>query len=55
MLVIGGLLVGAILGPVQAKKRGGNRLDMLQYGVIYAMIFAVFGLIATVITHRLVL
>ncbi|SCZ73721.1 hypothetical protein [Epibacterium ulvae] len=55
MLVIAGVLIGLCLGPFQAKKRGGNRLDMLQYGVIYAMIFGVFGLIATIITHRLVL
>lgn len=53
MIVIIGALVGAILGAVTARKRGGNRLDMLQYAAGFGIAFALAGLIVTVIIHRM--
>ncbi|MEY8799663.1 hypothetical protein AB9K35_04990 [Leisingera sp. XS_AS12] len=53
MIVIGGLLLGALLGAFKARKRGGNTLDMLQYGAVYAIVFGILGLLATLLTHRL--
>ncbi|TCL09716.1 hypothetical protein BXY66_1773 [Shimia isoporae] len=53
MIVILGAIVGAISGGFLAKRRGGKRLDILQYAVIYAMIFAILGLFATLTIHRL--
>lgn len=52
MIVIGAALIGAILGALTAKRRNGNRLDMLQYGAGFAMAFVVVGLIATTLLHR---
>jgi MFS-type transporter involved in bile tolerance (Atg22 family) len=55
MFVIIGALLGAVLGSMIAKKRGGKRLDILQYGAVYAMIFAMLGLFVTLILHRMAL
>lgn len=52
MLVLLPLITGAALGAYRAKKRGGNTLDMLQYGAVYAIIFGLMGLAITIITHR---
>lgn len=48
MIVIAGLLGGAALGAWRANKRGGNRLDMWQYGVAHAIAFGLLGLFATI-------
>lgn len=53
MLVILATLLGATLGVLRARKRGGNTLDMLQYGAVYAIIFALIGLASTIAVHRL--
>jgi len=45
-------LIGGAIGYRTASKRGGNRLDKLQYTVIYALAFAIIGLFATVILER---
>ncbi|WP_194269246.1 hypothetical protein [Tritonibacter litoralis] len=53
MLVISALLIGAVFGALRAKKRGGNRLDMLQYAAVHMIIFGLAGLAATILVHRL--
>ncbi|MDA5556309.1 hypothetical protein [Shimia sp. MMG029] len=55
MFVIIGALLGAVLGGAIAKKRGGKRLDILQYSAVYAMIFAMLGLFVTLAIHRMAL
>lgn len=55
MFVIIGALLGAVLGGTIAKKRGGKRLDILQYAGVYAMIFAMLGIFITLIIHRMAL
>ncbi|MEX0300963.1 MAG: hypothetical protein AB3N24_00940, partial [Leisingera sp.] len=52
MIVIAGVLLGALIGALTARKRGGNTLDMLQYGAVYAIVFGILGLLATIVTHR---
>ncbi|AHD01152.1 hypothetical protein [Leisingera methylohalidivorans] len=52
MIVIAGLVLGAAIGAMKARKRGGNTLDMLQYGAVYAIVFGMLGLLATILTHR---
>jgi hypothetical protein len=52
MIVIAAALLGALIGGLTARKRGGNRLDIAQYAAGYAMAFIVVGLIATVIIDR---
>lgn len=53
MIVIAGALLGAILGAMTARKRNGNKLDMLQYAAGFGIAFALVGLIVTVIIHRM--
>ena len=52
MIVISAALIGAILGGFTARKRGGKPADIAQYAVVYAIIFAIGGLLATILTHR---
>lgn len=42
---IGGLL-GLVLGPFIARRRGGNRLDMAQYAAVFAIIGFLLGTFA---------
>ena len=53
MIVLGGVLLGAVIGAMTAKKRGGATLDMVQYAAGFAIAFALLGLILTVAIHRL--
>lgn len=52
MIVLGLALLGAIAGGGIAARRNGNRLDILQYAVIYAIAFGLVGLIATVAIEK---
>ena len=52
MIVIVGAILGAIVGVRNAKKRGGSRLDMAQYGAATAIAFSLIGLIITLIIDR---
>ena len=52
MIVIAAALIGARIGGLTARRRGGNRLDMAQYAAGYALSFVVVGLIATVLIDR---
>jgi hypothetical protein len=54
LIVIGGFLLGAILGSVLALRRGGRRLDMLQYGAVFAIIFTIIGMFLTIVIDRMV-
>lgn len=53
MIVFVSALIGASLGIISARKRGGNKLDMLQYAAGFGIAFALIGLIVTVIIHRM--
>ncbi|MFK7753742.1 MAG: apolipoprotein acyltransferase [Sedimentitalea sp.] len=52
MLVIGGAMLGAGLGAMTARKRGGKPLDMAQYAAGYGIALGLLGMIATIIIHR---
>jgi hypothetical protein len=54
MIVIAGLILGAALGARTAIKRGGKRLDALQYGAGYGICFALIGLFLTLFIDRMV-
>ena len=43
MIVIAAALLGAIIGGLTARKRGGNRLDIAQYAAGHALAFTVVG------------
>lgn len=53
MIVITAALLGAIIGGLTARKRGGNRLDIIQYAAGHALAFIVVALIATVVIDRI--
>ena len=55
MFVLFGAILGAVIGGTIATRRKGKFLDVLQYAVIYAMIFAVGGLFITIFVHRMAL
>ncbi len=41
---LGGLLIGAAIGATLARLRGGNGLDMGQWGAVLAMLGGLIGL-----------
>ena len=53
MIVIAGLVIGAAFGARTALKRGGRKLDALQYGASYGILFALAGLVLTIIIGRI--
>jgi len=40
------------LGAFRAKARGGKRLDMLQWGAVFAILFGIIGLFILIILQR---
>ncbi|MGR3365211.1 MAG: hypothetical protein ACU0CY_13650 [Maritimibacter harenae] len=52
MIVIAFAIFGALLGAYQARKRGGQRLDLAQYATAYGLAFAILGLFVTVFLSR---
>lgn len=53
MLVIAGLLIGAIGGGLTAKRRNGTGFDIAQYAGVFALIGGILGMFATVIIERM--
>jgi uncharacterized membrane protein SpoIIM required for sporulation len=53
MILFPALILGATLGYMQAARRGGNRLDRLQYAAVYALIFALVGLFVAILIERM--
>lgn len=54
MIVIAFLILGGIGGAVSAKRRLGNRLDMLQYAAVYAIVGALGGLVITIVLEKMI-
>ena len=55
MIVLFGAILGASLGAFVAWRRKGRVADVLQYAVVYCLLFTVLGLFATLIIHRMAL
>lgn len=53
MLIILGFVAGAAFGWMRAAKRGGNRLDKLQYAGAHGIAFAIAGLALGILIVRL--
>lgn len=53
MIVVFGALIGAVTGAMVARRRKGELADILQYGFVFCMLFALLGLFATLIIHRM--
>lgn len=55
MFVIGGLVLGAIVGGLTARRRGGRPADIAQYAAGFGIAFGLAGLFVTLILDRLLL
>ena len=53
MIVIGGLVFGVILGASLALRRGGRKLDALQYAAGFGICFTLIGLFVTIFLERM--
>jgi hypothetical protein len=49
---LSGLLIGAIVGALRAKSKGGKGKDMAQWGAVFAIIFGLVGLFLLIILQR---
>lgn len=49
---LAGLLIGAIWGARRARKRGGQRADVIQWAIVHGLILAMAGLFAALIIVR---
>lgn len=54
MIVLAGLVAGALTGGFTARRRGGNSADMAQYAAGFGIAFALVGLVATIVIDRLI-
>lgn len=46
-------LLGAALGVISARRRGGEPLDMAQYGAAYGIVFGLLAFAASLIANAL--
>jgi len=49
---LGGIIIGALIGAIRAKKRGGTVMDMLQWGTAFAVMLGIVGLFVLVFMQR---
>ncbi|SHE62267.1 hypothetical protein SAMN05444339_101902 [Loktanella atrilutea] len=52
ILPLGGFALGALIGALRARMRGGKVLDMLQWGAAFGVILAIVGLFVLVFIQR---
>ena len=53
MLIAAAFVLGAILGWQRAVRRGGDRLDRLQYAAAHGIALCLLAVIAVVVLGRL--
>ncbi len=49
---LAGLLIGAILGTLGARRQGGKRLDLLQWAAVGSIIGGIVGLFVLIFIER---
>ncbi len=49
---LAGLLIGALLGTLGARRQGGKRLDLLQWAAVGAIIGGIVGLFVLIFIER---
>jgi uncharacterized protein YqgC (DUF456 family) len=49
---LAGLLIGAVLGSLGARQRGGKSLDLVQWAAVGAIIGGLIGLFVLVFVER---
>ena len=53
MIVPAGLILGVIVGVLTARRRQGNRLDMLQYAAGFGIAFMLAGVFLTLFVEHI--
>jgi len=53
MIIIAGIVIGALLGAANARRRGGSGFDIAQYAAVWGIIGAILGMFATVGIERM--
>lgn len=53
MIVLAGVILGALWGAMRARARQGSRLDIAQYAAVHAILFGLIGLFVTIGLERL--
>lgn len=53
MIVILGLIAGALWGARSARQRNGNRKDIAQYAAVGSILGALIGLFVTIGVERM--
>jgi len=53
LIVIGGVVLGAVAGAMSARRRGGRLADILHRALVGGIGLGLAGLIATVVIERL--
>jgi hypothetical protein len=53
MVAIISFVLGAVIGGLLARKRGGDLKDLLQYGAVYGIVFALLALVISIVVFRL--
>ena len=53
MLIAAAFLLGALLGWQRAVRRGGDRLDQLQYAAVHAIALTLAAVVLVVLLGRL--
>lgn len=53
MIVIGGMVLGALIGARLARRRGGRWPDALQYAAGYSIALGLLGLFVTIFLARM--
>lgn len=54
MMVVAGVLAGALWGALVARRREGSALDILQHAAAGGILFGLVGLFATLLLARLI-
>lgn len=49
---LAGLLLGALLGALGARRQGGRRLDLLQWAAVGAIMGGIVGLFVLIFIER---
>jgi hypothetical protein len=49
---LAGLLIGAIFGGLMAVRKGGKRLDIIQWAAVNGIILGVIGMLILIFIER---
>ncbi len=49
---LSGLVIGALIGVMRARMRGGKPADLVQWGLVFAILFGLIGLFVLIFIER---